>query len=83
MNGAAGTGMMPSMADRINPVDWTGVEPDDSTLAPLDAATFTMRLTRLSERAASLTALRRAFAEQHPRGEQLSPDPESTPRSSR
>jgi hypothetical protein len=47
-------------------IDWTGVEPDRSPVRPLDAQTFTERLTLLSERAESLTVLRKAFTEQHP-----------------
>jgi hypothetical protein len=71
------------MDDTVRPIDWTGVAPDQSPVAPLDAHTFALRLRRLSERAASLTTLRQAFADQHPRGEQLPRDPESALRSSR
>jgi hypothetical protein len=51
--------------DRARPElpDWTGVAPDLSPIAPLDADNFVARLQRLSERAESLTILRRAFAD--------------------
>lgn len=65
------------------PIDWTGVEPDQSPVQPLDANTFAARLRLLSERAESLTTLRRAFTEQHPRGQQLPQRPQPAPRPSR
>jgi hypothetical protein len=45
-------------------VDWTGVEPDRSPIAPLNATSFVLRLRRLSERAMTLRMLRAAFQEQ-------------------
>lgn len=45
-------------------VDWTGVEPDRTAVAPLDAQSFVARLRLLSERAASLRTLQEAFARQ-------------------
>jgi hypothetical protein len=63
-------------------IDWTGVQPDDSAIDPLDASSFLARLRLLAERAHSLTILRRAFAEQRD-GQQLPRHPQSTPRSSR
>ena len=59
-------------------IDWTGVQPDRSRIAPLDAQTFLVRLQLLSERAHSLTVLRRAFVnEPQPDGQQRSRHPES------
>jgi hypothetical protein len=46
--------------------DWTGVEPESSPIAPLNATTFLARLRRLSDRAESLMLLRKAFAEHQP-----------------
>ena len=59
-------------------VDWTGVRPDDSPIAPLDSRSFVVRLRRLSERARDLTLLRRARTEQHTHEKRLSRDPERT-----
>lgn len=64
-------------------IDWTGVEPDPSPIEPLDDHTFAVRLRLLSERAESLTILRKAFTEQQSNGEQLSRHPEPTSRPSR
>jgi len=64
-------------------IDWTGVEPDQSPVAPLDGHTYVARLRLLSERAASLTTLRKAFAEQHPSGEYIPRRSEPPPRPSR
>ncbi|MGE0394834.1 MAG: hypothetical protein AB7P67_14810, partial [Vicinamibacterales bacterium] len=61
--------------------DWTGIQPDQSPIAPLDGAAFAARLRLLSERARSLTMLRTAFQEQQPHGEQLPRRPEPTARS--
>jgi hypothetical protein len=81
---ADSTGCYDAVVDLpIDRIDWTGVEPEASPLEPLDARTFAIRLQRLSERAGSLTRLRKAFADQHPRGEQLPRDSESAPRPSR
>jgi hypothetical protein len=61
-------------------VDWTGVLPDLSALEPLDSRSFSVRLRRLSERARSLTLLRKAFTEQQSYGERFPRDSESTSR---
>ena len=53
-------------------IDWTGVQPDQSPIAPSDDISFAIRLRLLSERARSITILRKAFTEQQPHGEQLS-----------
>jgi hypothetical protein len=71
------------MTEAVGYTDWTGVQPDQSPIAPLDARTFAARLHRLSERSASLTTLRRAFTEQHPSGEHLPRRSEPAPRPSR
>ena len=64
--------------------DWSGIQPDTSAIAHLDKGTFLTRLRLLSERAKSLTILRKAFTEQQQtHGEQFSRYPESTSRSSR
>ncbi len=63
-------------------IDWSGIQPDRSPIAQLDADTFTSRLRMLSERALSLTILRRSFAEQQDDGQQLSGDSEPTARQS-
>ena len=60
----------------LNKIDWTGVQPDQSPIAPLDRESFLVRLRLLSERAFSLAMLRNAFAQQHPHGEQLSRNPD-------
>ncbi len=52
-------------------IDWSGVEPDRSPIGPLDDQTFVVRLRRLSERAESLTILRKAFTEQQPQAPRL------------
>jgi hypothetical protein len=64
-------------------IDWSGVKPDESPIAPLDAATFIERLQRLSDRAASLTILRQAFREQHSNDDQISRDSEPSTRQPR
>ena len=64
-------------------IDWTGVQPDRSPIAPLDAYFFAERLRRLSERATSLMILRNAFTQQQSHGERFSQDPESPSRQSR
>jgi hypothetical protein len=66
--------MQPSNPSHI---DWTGVEPDQSPIAPLDECTFTTRLRLLSERATNIMILRNAFKQQHHDADQLSRDPES------
>ncbi len=52
-------------------VDWSGVQPDESPIDPLDGRTFSVRLRLLSERAQSLTLLRKAFAEQQSHGKRI------------
>ena len=52
-------------------IDWTGVQPDQSPIAPLNADTFVERLRLLSERANNLLILRNAFSQQQPNGDQL------------
>jgi hypothetical protein len=52
-------------------IDWTGVQPDQSPIAPLDADTFVERLRFLSERANSLLILRNALSQQQHHGDQL------------
>ena len=64
-------------------IDWTGVQSDHSPIGPLDSDSFLVRLRLLSERAHSLTILRRAFAHQQPHGEQLSRNFEPASRRSR
>jgi hypothetical protein len=61
-------------------VDWSGVQPDQSPIEPLNADTFIARIELLSERARSLKILRRAFVEQKSNGEQLHRNPEPAPR---
>lgn len=53
-------------------IDWTGVQPDQSPIAPLDERTFKIRLRLLSERATSLMILRNAFKQQQAHGDQSS-----------
>jgi hypothetical protein len=65
----------------VNDIDWTGVEPERSPIAPLDARSFVARLRLLSERASSMRTLREAFARQH--GPELSRDPGTAPRQPR
>ena len=57
-------------------IDWTGVQPNDSPIDPLDARTFLLRLQRLDERVRDLRLMRRALTEQQPHDRRLSPDPE-------
>jgi len=64
-------------------VDWTGVQPDQTPIPPLDDQTFAGRLRLLSERAESLTRLRTAFTDQTRHGQQLPRDFEPTARPSR
>jgi hypothetical protein len=52
-------------------IDWTGVEPDQSPVRPLDAHTFATRLRLLTDRVESLTILRKASTEQSSSGEHL------------
>ncbi len=60
--------------DRI--VDWTGVHPDDSPIAPLDGRSFLARLRILGERTRDLTLLRSARTERPSHAERLPRDPE-------
>jgi hypothetical protein len=64
-------------------VDWTGVLPDQSPIGPLDSQSFSVRLRMLSERARSLTVLRKAFTEQQSHGKRFPGDSESASRPSR
>lgn len=64
-------------------IDWTGVQPDHSPIAPLDERTFKVRLRLLSERATSMMILRNAFKQQQPHDDQLSRDSEPPSRQSR
>lgn len=48
-------------------VDWTGVAPDQSPIAPLDVESFVSRLEALSQRAAGIRALQAAFKESQAR----------------
>lgn len=57
-------------------IDWTGVQPDDSPIAPLDGRTFILRLRMLGERARDLTLLRRARNEQQPHDRRVHRDSE-------
>ncbi len=57
-------------------IDWTGVEPDDSPIEPLDGRTFVLRLRRLDEHVRDLTILRRARMEQQPHDRRVSRDPQ-------
>jgi len=61
-------------------VDWTGVEPDRSTIAPLDSQSFVTRLHLLGERASSLRILREALARQQSHDAQPSRDSKSPSR---
>ena len=57
-------------------IDWTGVQPDDSPIEPLDGRTFLLRLRRLEEYVHDLTLLRRALMEQQSHGPRVSSNPE-------
>lgn len=57
-------------------IDWTGVQPDQSPIAPLDGRTFTLRLRMLGERARDLTILRRARRERPPHDRRVHRDSE-------
>ena len=61
-------------ADRS--IDWTGVQPDDSPIEPLDGRTFLLRLRRLEQHVHDLRLLRRALKEQQPHGRPASRDPD-------
>ena len=56
--------------------DWTGVQPDDSPIEPLDERTFILRLRMLGERARDLTLLRRARNERQPHDRRVHRDSE-------
>ena len=45
-------------------IDWTGVQPDDSPIEPLNGRTFLLRLRRLEEHVHDLRLLRRALKKQ-------------------
>ena len=57
-------------------IDWTGVQPDDSPIEPLDGRTFLLRLQRLEECVRDLTILRRARMERQPHDRPVSRDSE-------
>ena len=57
-------------------IDWTGVQPDNSPIEPLDGRTFLLRLRRLEEHVHDLTLLRRALMERQPHDRRVSRDPE-------
>ena len=57
-------------------IDWTGVQPDDSPIEPLDGRTFLLRLRRLEEHVHDLTLLRRALKEQLSHDPRVSSDSE-------
>ena len=57
-------------------IDWTGVQPDDSPIEPLDGRTFLLRLRRLEEYVHDLTLLRRALKEQQSHDPRVSSDSE-------
>ena len=55
-------------------VDWTGVQPDQSPIEPLDDKSFTVRLRLLSERARSLTIFRNVVPSLNPESWQAAVD---------
>lgn len=57
-------------------IDWTGVQPDDSPIEPLNSRNFLERLERLQARARDITRLREGMREQHPHEARLHRDPE-------
>lgn len=57
-------------------IDWTGVQPDDSPIEPLDGRTFLLRLRRLEEHVHALRLLRRALIEQRSHDPRVSSDSE-------
>ena len=57
-------------------IDWTGVQPDDSPIEPLDGRTFLLRLNRLEQHVHELRLLRRALKEQQCHGRPASRDPD-------
>ena len=57
-------------------IDWTGVQPDESPIEPLDGRTFVLRLRRLDECVRDLTILRRARMERQTHDRQVSQDSE-------
>ena len=57
-------------------IDWTGVQPDDSPIEPLDGRTFLLRLRRLEEHVHALRLLRRALMEQRSNDPRVSSDSE-------
>jgi hypothetical protein len=61
-------------------IDWSGVQPGQSAIEPLNDRSFSFRLRRLSQWAKDLTILRNAAAQPHSNGQQFSRAPESTPR---
>ena len=57
-------------------IDWTGVQPDDSPIEPLDGRTFLLRLRRLEAHARDLTLLRRALMQRQAHDRRVSADSE-------
>ena len=55
-------------------IDWTGVQPDDSPIEPLDGRTFLLRLRRLEGYVHDLILLRRAMKEQQAHDRPVCPD---------
>jgi hypothetical protein len=64
-------------------IDWSGVRPYRSPIAPLDSVTFLERLRLLSDRADSVTILRKAFQQQNPHDNEVSRYPEPPARQPR
>ena len=54
-------------------IDWTGVQPDESPIEPLNARTFLLRLKRLDDSVRDLRLLRRALKERQSDDRRLSP----------
>lgn len=74
--------MPPPDPDNRN-IDWTGTRPDESSLAPLDGATFLARLRRLEQCAHDLAVLRRAMTGRPAHDDRLHLDPERASRPAR
>jgi hypothetical protein len=55
-------------------IDWTGVQPDDSPIEPLDGRTFLLRLRRLEGHVHDLRLLRRVLKEQQSHDRPVSRD---------
>ena len=57
-------------------IDWTGVQPDDSPIEPLNSRNFLERLQRLEARARDIALLRQGMTEQNRHEERLHRDSE-------